>query len=112
MSSGRRLLDSPVAHVSVMAAYAGALIAAGALLSVLFSAGVTAQGPRRLLEGFGFTAGFFFVILSEAALFTEINVVMPVTLLHYSKATLLAKAGRFWALAFAANMIGALAVGY
>ena len=112
MSSGRRLLDAPVAHVSVMAAYAGALIAAGALFSVLLSAGVEMQGPRRLLEGLGFTAGFFFVILSQAALFTEINVVMPVTLLHFSKLTLVAKAARFWTLAFAANLAGALAVGY
>ncbi len=112
MSSGRRLLDAPLAHVGVMAAYAGSLIAAGALFSVLLSAGVEAQGPRRLLEGLGFTAGFFFVILSQAALFTEINIVMPVTLLHYSKATLFAKAARFWTLAFIANLAGAWAVGY
>ena len=112
MSSGRRLLEAPLAHVSVMAVYAGVLIAAGALFSVLLSAGVTPEGPRRPLEGFGFTAGFFFVILSQAALFTEINVVMPVTLLHFSKATLLAKAARFWTLAFIANLAGALAIGY
>lgn len=112
MSSGRRLLNAPVIHVSLLAAYAGALIAAGALFSVLLSAGVETQGPRRLLEGLGFSAGFFFVILSQCALFTEINVVMPVTLLHFSMATLLAKAARFWTLAFAANLAGALALGY
>ncbi|GAA3844167.1 formate/nitrite transporter family protein [[Pseudomonas] carboxydohydrogena] len=112
MSSGRRMLDAPFTHVCVMAAYAGALIALGALFSVLLSAGVDTQGPRRLLEGLGFSAGFFFVIQSQAALFTEINVVMPVTLLHYSKGALLAKAGRFWVLAFVANLVGALAIGY
>ncbi|MBE0705369.1 MAG: formate/nitrite transporter family protein, partial [Afipia sp.] len=112
MSSGRRMLDAPFTHVCVMAAYAGALIALGALFSVLLSAGVETQGPRRLLEGLGFSAGFFFVIQSQAALFTEINVVMPVTLLHYSKGALLAKAGRFWVLAFVANLVGALAIGY
>lgn len=51
MSSGRRLLDASIGHVAVMGFYAGALIAAGALLSVLLSAEVAAQGPRRLLEG-------------------------------------------------------------
>lgn len=112
MSSGRRLLNAPIIHVSVLAAYAGALIAAGALFSVLLSAGVETQGPRRLLEGLGFSAGFFFVILSQCVLFTEINVVMPMTLLHFSVATLLAKAVRFWIVAFAANLAGALAVGY
>lgn len=112
MSSGRRLLNAPILHVSILAVYAGALIAAGALFSVLLSAGVETQGPRRLLEGLGFSAGFFFVILSQSALFTEINVVMPVTLLHFSVSTILAKAARFWTLAFAANLAGTLAVGY
>ena len=37
-----------------------ALIAAGALFSVLLSAGVETPGPRRLLGGLGFSAGFFF----------------------------------------------------
>lgn len=112
MSSRRRLLDAPIFNVGVLAIYAGALIAAGALFSVLLSAGVETQGPRRLLEGLGFSAGFFFVILSRSALFTEINVVMPVTLLHFSMSAMLAKAARFWALAFAANLVGTLAVGY
>ena len=82
------------------------------MFSVLLSAGVTAEGPHRLLEGLGFTAGFFFVILSEAVLVTELNVVLPVTLLHFSKRSLLMKASRFWVLAFIGNMVGALAVGY
>lgn len=112
MSSGRRMLDAPLTHIFVMATYAGALIALGALFSVLLASGVETQGPRRLLEGLGFSAGFFFVIQAQAALFTEINVIMPVTLLHYSKAELLAKAARFWVLAFFANLIGALAIGY
>ena len=112
MSSGRHLLNAPVARLCVMALYAGMLIAVGALFSVLLSAGVETQGPRRLLEGLGFTAGFFFVILSKAELFTEINVVMPVTLLHYSKWSLVGKAARFWALAFVGNLVGAMAIGY
>ncbi len=112
MSSGRRMLDAPYPHVMVMGTYAGMLIAAGALFSVLLSAQVEAEGRRRLLEGLGFTAGFFFVILSRATLFTEINVVIPVTLLHFSKAALLGKAMRFWVLAFVANLAGALLVGY
>ena len=112
MSSGRHLLDAPVMRLCVMAVYAGMLIAAGALFSVLLSAGVETQGPRRLLEGLGFTAGFCFVILSQAELFTEINVVMPVTLLHYSKWSLVGKATRFWALAFVGNLVGAMVIGY
>jgi formate transporter len=99
MSTGRNMLDASVGHICVMSTYAGGLIALGALFSVLLSAGVDTQGPRRLLEGLGFSAGFFFVIQSQAELFTEINVVMPVTLLHFSKRALMTKAMRFWVLA-------------
>ncbi len=63
MASGRRLLDAPIVHLGVMSVYAGALIAIGVLFSVLLGAGVMSEGPRRLLEGLGFSTGFFFVVL-------------------------------------------------
>ena len=112
MFGARRVLDTPPLHIGVLAAYGGALIAAGALFSVLLSAGVETPGPRRLLEGFGFSAGFFFVILSHAILFTEANIVMPVALLHCSGETLMRRAIRFWIAAWVGNFAGALAVGY
>ena len=62
-------LDS--ARVFALAMLAGAFITTGALLSVLLAAGASSEGAVRLLEGFGFSAGFFFVILSGAVLFTE-----------------------------------------
>jgi formate transporter len=74
MFGAKRVLETPPVHIGVLAAYGGALIAAGALFSVLLSAGVETAGPRRLLEGFGFSSGFFFVILSHAILITEANV--------------------------------------
>ena len=112
MFGARRVLNMPLLHIVVLAAYGGALIAAGALFSVLLSGGVEAPGPRRLLEGLGFSAGFFFVILSHAILFTEANVVMPVALLHCSVETLARRAIRFWFVAWVGNFIGALAIGY
>lgn len=108
----RRVLDTAPAHICLLAAYGGALIAAGALFSVLLSAGVETPGPRRLLEGLGFASGFFFVILSHAILFTEANVVMPTALLHCSAETLMRRAVRFWIAAWVGNFAGALAVGY
>jgi formate transporter len=112
MFGARRVLNMPLLHIVVLAAYGGGLIAAGALFSVLLSGGVEAPGPRRLLEGLGFSAGFFFVILSHAILFTEANVVMPVALLHCSVETLARNAIRFWIVAWMGNFIGALAIGY
>ena len=68
---------------------------------VMTTAGVTAR-PQTSVERIAKlmlgrrisavpVARFFFVILSQAALFTEFNVVMPTTLLHCSKATVEAK---------------------
>ncbi len=68
-------LDS--ACVFALAMLAGGFITMGALLSVLLAAGASSEGAIRLLEGYGFSAGFFFVILSGAVLFTEANVALP-----------------------------------
>jgi hypothetical protein len=43
----------------MLAGYGGALIATGALFSVLLSGGVETPGPRRLLEGLGVLRRFF-----------------------------------------------------
>ncbi len=101
-------LDS--ARVFALAMLAGAFITTGALLSVLLAAGASSEGAVRLLEGFGFSAGFFFVILSGAVLFTEANVALPAVLLGDRRAAL--RVLRFWALAWLGNLVGALLIGW
>lgn len=95
--------------VLVLGTMGGAFIAAGALLSLLLGSGVASPGGRLLVEGFGFSAGFFFVVLSEAALFTEANVVMPATLLGGGTPAM--RVLRFWGLAIIGNVVGALLFG-
>jgi hypothetical protein len=80
-SGRRRVMELSAPQILVLAVVAGAFITAGALFSLLLATGVGAPGPKLLLEGIGFSSGFFFVILSDAALFTEANVAMPATLL-------------------------------
>ena len=75
-----RTLTTP--KVLVLGILAGAFITTGALFSTLLATGTDNPGVERLLEGLGFSAGFFFVILAGAALFTEANVVMPATALR------------------------------
>ena len=89
---------------------AGGFITAGALFSVLLSVGFEAPGAVRLAEGLGFSSGFFFVTLSQAALFTEANVVMPATLL--SGGSHAGKVLRFWGLAWLGNFVGAFVIGW
>jgi len=110
----RRLKRMSTVQILVLAMMGGAFVTVGALFSVLLAVGVHSPGVERLLEGLGFSAGFFFVILSDAVLFTEANVVLPATILRCrgTPAARLATIARFWALAWVGNFLGAFLVGY
>lgn len=90
----------------------GAFITAGALFSVLLSDGVTVPAAKHLLAGLGFSTGFFFVVISHAALFTEANVVLPAVLAYGRTRTIVAKVARYWAIVWIGNLVGALLVGW
>lgn len=107
----RRLEHLSLLQVLVLGMIGGGFITMGALFSLLLAEGIEAEGPKRLIEGLGFSAGFFFVILSEAVLFTEANVVLPATILYRHTPTILRKIGRFWMLAWIGNLLGAGLVG-
>ncbi len=96
--------------VLLLGVMGGAFITAGALFSVLLASGFDSYGARVLVEGFGFSTGFFFVVLSEAALFTEANVAMPATLFHGVAPT--GRVLRFWGLALIGNLAGAILIGW
>ncbi len=100
-----------IGKILVLSLLAGAFITFGALFSVLLSAGVHPLGVKLLLQGFGFSVGFFMVILSHAVLFTETNVVLPASYLNCSRSDVAAGAAKFWIIAIFGNAIGALAVG-
>lgn len=107
----RRIYELSNLRVLVLAMLAGGFITAGGLFSVLLGAGIETDGLQRLVEGFAFSAGFFFVVLSEAVLFTEANVVLPATLLQDPPQTF-RRIGAFWALAWVGNLVGAVVVGH
>lgn len=107
----RRLKTMSVTQILVLAMMGGAFVTVGALFSVLLAVGVHSPGLQRLVEGLGFSAGFFFVILSNAVLFTEVNVVLPATILRCRRSSRLASITRFWALAWVGNLAGAFLVG-
>jgi formate/nitrite transporter FocA (FNT family) len=103
-----RILGTSIPQIMVLSVMGGGFITMGALFSVLLSEEVEALGPRYLLQGFGFSAGFFFVILSGAILFTEANVVLPSTLLQQHPKPLLGRLMLFWVLALIGNFVGTL----
>jgi formate transporter len=100
-----------VVEVVVLSMMAGAFITVGALFSTLIAAGTSNEGLQRLLEGVGFSAGFFIVVLSGALLFTEVNVEMPATLLQGDTRTIAGRVGRLWILAAVGNLAGAFLTG-
>lgn len=108
----RRIQTLSVPQILMLGMMGGAFVTVGALFSVLLAGGFETPGAERLLEGLGFSAGFFFVILSQAVLFTEANVVMPATLLNYRGPSLAGRVVRFWVLAWAGNFLGAFLVGW
>ena len=104
----QRLRDTSVPQILVLSVLGGGFITMGALFSVLLSEQVQVLGLRYLLQGFGFSTGFFFVILSGSIIFTEANVVLPSTLLQQHTKPLLGRLIVFWALAFIGNFIGTI----
>ncbi|MEX2625423.1 MAG: formate/nitrite transporter family protein [Ilumatobacteraceae bacterium] len=107
----QRAARRTVPEVVVLSMLAGGFITIGALFATLLATGTSNEGVQRLLEGFGFSAGFFIVVLSGALLFTEVNVEMPATLLQGDARTLASRVGRLWVLAALGNLAGAFVVG-
>ena len=105
----QRITGLGVGQILLLAVIAGGLITAGALFSLLLGASVESPGPQRLLEGLGFSTGFFFVILVSAILFTEANVTMPSVMLACESPA--RRIARFWALAWLGNLLGAILIG-
>jgi formate transporter len=105
-----------VVQVLILSTLAGAFITIGALFSTLIATGTDNEGIKRLLEGFGFSVGFFLVVLSGALLFTEVNVELPATMLsrhgrERGSTSIRSAVLRLWVLAALGNMIGAFLIG-
>ena len=107
----RRSMNRSPAEILVLSMLAGGFITVGALFSTLIATGTSNEGVQRLLEGFGFSVGFFMVILTGTLLFTEANVEMPATLFGSGWGTHGARVVRLWVLAAIGNMVGAFAAG-
>ena len=101
-----------VIRIFVLSLLAGAFITFGALFSILISAGVETTGIKLLLQGFGFSVGFFMVIMTGALLFSETNVVLPTSILNCTTKELIGNVLKFWSITILGNVLGALLVGW
>ncbi|MFV2044542.1 MAG: formate/nitrite transporter family protein [Anaerolineales bacterium] len=103
-------LAAPALKQTALAIAGGAFIAFGAMLSVVLTVGIEQEGLARLLLGIGFAGGFTMVVLSGAALFTEVNVLLPEMFLRKPR-DLCRRCWRFWIIVYLGNAAGALFVG-
>jgi formate transporter len=110
-AGAKRVLTLTAPKVLVLSMLAGAFIAVGALFSILLASDIESESVRRLLEGFGFSVGFFLVILSGALLFTEVNVELPAMILRRGGKGRWGFLLRLWVLAAVGNLFGAVIVG-
>ncbi|MEM7342029.1 MAG: formate/nitrite transporter family protein [Actinomycetota bacterium] len=110
-AGAKRARTLSVGKILVLSMLAGAFITAGALVSTLLVADVESTGIRRLIEGFGFSIGFFVVIMTGGLLFTEVNVEIPATMLSGRARDVRQLVFRLWLLAAAGNLAGAFLVG-
>ena len=104
-------LSRSVGQTLVLALGGGMFVTMGALFSILISDGFTAPGAKLLAMGLGFSTGFFMIVLSRAALFTEANVILPASYLQGLGKDQLMAALRFWGVAWLGNMLGAFILG-
>lgn len=110
-TGAKRSLSLSSWQVLILSSIAGGFITIGALFSTLIATGTNNEGVKRLLEGFGFSTGFFLVVLSGTLLFTEVNVELPATLLNRDATTIGSSILRLWILAAAGNLFGAFVLG-
>jgi formate/nitrite transporter FocA (FNT family) len=112
LEHGRHFEEQSVSRLIVAGIMAGSLITFGAALSVFLSTGIEELGVSRLFTALGFIVGFSAVIFTGSALFTEINVVVPIVLVRnfteYGSGCI--KCLRFWAIVFLSNGLGAMLV--
>ena len=107
----KRAIHRTPLEILILSVLAGGFITVGALFNTLIAVGTTNEGVVRLLEGFGFSVGFFLVVLTGTLLFTEANVEMPAALFGGGWRTHGAKVLRLWVIAAIGNMVGAFVAG-
>lgn len=103
------LTSSPLRGLALSFA-GGAFITFGAALAVSLTVEVDSFGVSGLLLGLGLSVGYIMVMLSGAALFTEINVILPELFLSRPR-DLCRRCLPFWGIAILGNVLGALFVG-
>jgi formate/nitrite transporter FocA (FNT family) len=103
---GTEELERPSSSVGWSGLAAGLTMGTSMLGQGLLMAALPDAPWRELIAAFGYTLGFIFVTMARQQLFTETTLTVMLPVLHRSHA--LSDAARYWAIVFAANIVGTL----
>jgi len=110
---GRRQLNRMNSwHVFVQALIAGSFMTLGALLSVLMAVGGGTTGTQTVLLGVGLSAALFFMVMTNAFVFSDNSVMLPGSLYRCTPLQKVMLLLRFWVVVWIGNFIGAFVIGW
>ena len=103
---GTEELERASSSVAWSALAAGLTICTSMLGQGVLMAALPDTAWRPLVASFGYTLGFIFVTMGRQQLFTETTLTAMLPVLHRTHA--LSEGARYWAIVFAANIVGTL----
>src|SRR4051812_5088190 len=103
---GTEELERPSSSIAWSGLAAGLTMGTSMVAQGLLMAALPDEPWRELVASFGYTLGFIFVTMGRQQLFTETTLTAMLPLLHRTHG--LADVTRYWAIVFAANIIGTL----
>ncbi|MFL6733001.1 MAG: formate/nitrite transporter family protein [Sphingomicrobium sp.] len=103
---GTEELERPSSSIAWSGLAAGLTMGTSMVAQGLLMAALPDEPWRELVASVGYTLGFIFVTMGRQQLFTETTLTAMLPLLHRTHG--LADVTRYWAIVFAANIIGTL----
>ena len=103
---GTEELERPSSSIGWSGLAAGLTMGTSMLGQGLLMASLPDAPWRELVASFGYTLGFIFVTMARQQLFTETTLTVMLPVLHRTHGV--GEAARYWAIVFAANMVGTL----
>lgn len=111
-SNSRRLGKINNGELFFLSVLGGGFITLGTLVATMLNMEVTASGAQFLLITLGLTAGYLFVVLTNAVLFSEGNVYVPANFYNYTLGESWLRIAKFWLISWIGNVIGAIIIAF
>lgn len=103
---GTEELERPSRSIAWSGLAAGLTMGCSMVAQGIMQASIPETPWRELVAAFGYSTGFLFVTMGRQQLFTETTLTVMLPVLHKTHA--MREVARYWAIVFAANIVGTL----